>query len=77
MNGDNSHVRPALSITGMTCDGCANAVRRALSRVAGVERAEVDLARGRAVVAGVARPEDLVAAVKAAGFGAEPEPPQG
>ena len=72
MNSDNSHVRPALSITGMTCDGCANAVRRALSRVAGV-----DLARGRGVVAGVARPEDLIAAVKAAGFGAELEPPQG
>jgi copper chaperone CopZ len=60
-----------LAITGMTCSGCANTVKRVLSRVPGVTRAEVDLASGRAAVSGTARPEDLVAVVRAAGFGAQ------
>jgi copper chaperone CopZ len=60
-----------LSITGTTCSGCANTVKRVLSRVPGVTRAEVDLASGRAAVSGTARPEDLVAVVRAAGFGAQ------
>jgi copper chaperone CopZ len=63
-----------LSITGMTCEGCANAVRRALSRVAGVSKAEVDLAGARAIVEATVPQEALVAAVRAAGFGAEPRP---
>lgn len=69
----NQNISQTLSITGMTCGGCINAVTRALSNVAGVRKAEVDLAGGRAVVEGTARPEDLVAAVTAAGFGAEPK----
>jgi copper chaperone CopZ len=60
-----------LAITGMTCSGCANTVKRVLSRVPGVTRAEVDLASGRAAVSGTARPEDLVAVVRAAGFSAQ------
>lgn len=60
----------ALAVTGMTCGGCANAVKRALARVPGVTGATVDLAAGRAVVQGGARPEELVAAIEAAGFGA-------
>lgn len=59
-----------LSVSGMTCGGCANTVKRVLARVPGVAGAEVDLAAGRAVVKGGARPEDLVAVVEAAGFGA-------
>jgi copper chaperone CopZ len=59
-----------LSITGMTCSGCANTVKRVLSRLPGVTRAEVDHTSGRATVSGTARPEDLVAAVRAAGYGA-------
>jgi copper chaperone CopZ len=61
-------------VTGMTCSGCANAVKRALSRVPGVTRAEVDLASGRATVDGTARLEELVAAVQAAGYGAQLSP---
>ncbi|MFA4948856.1 MAG: SO_0444 family Cu/Zn efflux transporter [Candidatus Krumholzibacteriia bacterium] len=41
-----------ISIEGMTCNQCANAVRRALVERAGVVSAEVDLKRGEAVVAG-------------------------
>jgi copper chaperone CopZ len=64
----------ALSITGMTCSGCANTVKRVLSWVPGVTRAEVDHARGRATVSGTARPADLIAAVRAAGYGAQLPP---
>ncbi|HEY1941152.1 MAG TPA: heavy metal-associated domain-containing protein [Roseiarcus sp.] len=64
----------ALSISGMTCSGCANAVTRVLSRVPGVASARVDLASGRAVVVGEARPEDLIVAVEAAGFEAQRAP---
>jgi copper chaperone CopZ len=60
-----------LAIAGMTCGGCAGAVGRALSQVPGVIEARVDLAGGRATVTGTARPEDLVRAVEAAGFGGE------
>jgi copper chaperone CopZ len=57
-----------LAISGMTCGGCAGAVTRALSAVAGVVAARVDLAGGRATVTGTARAEDLIRAVQAAGF---------
>ena len=57
-----------LAIGGMTCGSCANAVHRALSRVPGVISVEVDLAAGRALVQGSARPKDLLAAVEGAGY---------
>jgi len=41
-----------ISIEGMTCNQCADAVRRALVESAGVVSAEVDLRRGEATVAG-------------------------
>ena len=59
-----------LSISGMTCGGCAVAVKRLLSRVPGVARAEVDLAKGQALVEGSVRRDALIAAVEAAGYGA-------
>lgn len=62
--------RILLSITGMTCSGCANTVTRVLQRVPGVTMAEVDLQSERARVQGTARPLDLIAAAQAAGFGA-------
>jgi Cu+-exporting ATPase len=61
--------RVTLAVTGMTCGGCANAVRRALTRVPGVAGAKVDLAGGRATVDGTAPSDALVAAVAAAGYG--------
>lgn len=63
--------RTVLSITGMTCSGCANTVTRILSRVPGVTRTEVDLSSARAFIEGSARPADLVAAAEGAGFGAQ------
>lgn len=60
-----------LSISGMTCSGCANTVTRVLSRVPGVDSANVDFENGHALVTGTARPKDLVKAVEAAGYGAQ------
>ena len=62
--------RLVLSISGMTCGGCANTVKRLLSGVHGVTAVDVDLVRGRAEVVGTARGADLVAAVAAGGFDA-------
>ncbi|MDH7571130.1 MAG: heavy-metal-associated domain-containing protein [Armatimonadota bacterium] len=39
-----------LNVEGMTCEGCANAIRRALTRLEGVSGVEVDLARKRVSV---------------------------
>ena len=63
-----------LSISGMTCGGCANTLTRVLTRVPGVTRAQVDLANARAQVLGTARPDELLAAVRRAGYGAEITP---
>jgi copper chaperone CopZ len=70
--GAKSPAGVALSISGMTCVGCANTVTRVLARVPGVDGARVDLASGCAIVTGDVRVEDLVAAVAAAGYGAQP-----
>ena len=62
----------ALDITGMTCAACSSRVEKVLSRLDGVDRAEVNLALERATVelAGDMAPEKLVAAVERAGYGA-------
>ncbi len=60
-----------LSISGMTCSGCANTLMRLLSRVPGVEHASVNFVGGSAVVTGTARQEDLIKAVEAAGYGVQ------
>lgn len=59
-----------LSIEGMTCGGCANAVTRALAKVPGVTAVTVDRPGGRGRVEGNADARDLIAAVEQAGFGA-------
>lgn len=57
-----------LSIGGMTCGSCANAVQRALSAVPGAVSVNVELGAARAMVRGSARVEDLLAAVRRAGY---------
>jgi len=64
-----------LKIGGMTCASCVGRVERALAAQAGVMSAEVNLATERARVrrlAGGAGVADLVRAVAAAGYAAEP-----
>lgn len=60
-----------LTVSGMTCGGCANTVTRILSRVPGVAEAKVDFATGRATIKGEAPPAVLISAVEAAGYGAK------
>ncbi|HET9148444.1 MAG TPA: heavy metal-associated domain-containing protein, partial [Acetobacteraceae bacterium] len=45
--------RRDLAISGMTCASCAGRVEKALSRVPGVLRAEVNLATERATIEGI------------------------
>jgi copper chaperone len=61
-----------LSVTGMTCGGCVNSVKRVLTALPGVQSAEVTLEPGQArVVVDPARIDRaaLVQAVVDAGFG--------
>jgi uncharacterized membrane protein YraQ (UPF0718 family)/copper chaperone CopZ len=50
-NGPAAHV-VTLSVSGMTCDHCAQSVRRALTEVAGVRSVDVDLKAGKVRAAG-------------------------
>jgi Cu+-exporting ATPase len=59
-----------LSIAGMSCAGCVATVEDALKRVPGVEEASVNLAERTAAVKGDVDASTLIAAVKAAGYGA-------
>lgn len=66
------HDRREFAIHGMTCTSCAGRVERALSRVPGVARAEVNLATEKATVEGLMlRPATLIGAVQDAGYSAE------
>lgn len=63
-----------LKVKGMSCDHCVRSVTEALQRVDGVERANVDLNAGRAVVEyreGTATPRSLESAVMDEGYTAE------
>lgn len=57
-----------LSIAGMMCAGCVGTVEGALQKVSGVEQANVNLAERTALVSGSMQPEQLVSAVKQAGY---------
>lgn len=64
----------AFGVEGMTCSGCAAAVRRALESGDGVTAASVDFASGRAVVRGRdLDPVQLAARIDSAGFAARAE----
>jgi copper chaperone len=63
-----------LKIEGMSCGHCVRAVTDALKRTAGVQRAEVNLEEGRAVVefdAALTSPRALANAVMDEGYVAE------
>lgn len=60
-----------LSVTGMTCNHCVQAVTKALQAVAGVDKVSVSLDTGRAHVDGKAQPGELVQAIENEGFKAQ------
>ncbi|TFU15567.1 MULTISPECIES: CopZ family metallochaperone [Thermus] len=57
-----------LRVEGMTCNHCAMAVKKALQKVPGVEKAEVSLERAEALVEGQADLEALIRAVEEEGY---------
>jgi len=56
------------TVKGMTCNHCRNNVEKAILKVEGVERVEVDLPTGRTVVYGKADKEAVRQAVESIGF---------
>jgi copper chaperone len=48
----------------MTCDGCANAVKRVLGKVEGVAAVEADVPAQSVVVKGSAAPDAMLAALQ-------------
>jgi copper chaperone len=60
--------RIKLNVSGMTCNHCVMHVTKALNGVSGVDRVEVGLDRGEALVDGSADTDELIAAVKNAGY---------
>ena len=61
-----------LKVEGMSCNHCVMAVKKALLKVPGVERAEVSLEKGEAWVEGKAEVETLIRAVEEEGYKASP-----
>jgi Cu+-exporting ATPase len=57
-----------LNVSGMTCPHCVKNVTQALQAVDGVDKVEVSLEQANAVVTGSADVEQLIAAVKQAGY---------
>ncbi|WP_246624678.1 heavy metal translocating P-type ATPase [Oceanobacter mangrovi] len=64
-----------LDIDGMTCASCSTRLERVLGKVEGVEAANVNLATEKATITGSAGVEQLLAAVKKAGFEVRPAAP--
>jgi len=64
----NAAVSTRLSIAGMSCAGCVDTVRNALAAVPGVTAAEVNFAERTAQVEGDVPAQDLIAAVRGAGY---------
>ena len=61
-----------IKVTGMTCNHCVMAVKKALERTPGIERVvEVSLERGEAIVEGRPDPRAVVAAIEEEGYQAE------
>lgn len=57
-----------LKVSGMTCEGCASAVKRAIGRVSPGAEITVDLASGEVRVDGPVSMEAAASAIAAVGF---------
>lgn len=57
-------------VTGISCAACSARVEKAVSKVEGVSSCSVSLLTNSMGVEGTAKPEDIIAAVEAAGYGA-------
>lgn len=59
----------AFRVTGMTCDGCARAVTKAIKAQAPASDVSVNLAAGTVTVSGAVDVKAMAAAIEDAGFG--------
>lgn len=67
--------RVTLTVSGMSCNGCAAGIERALGQTPGVRRASVQFASGQAVVEydpAQTSPQALAERITAAGFEVAP-----
>ncbi|MDO4632644.1 MAG: heavy metal translocating P-type ATPase, partial [Eubacteriales bacterium] len=60
-------------VTGMTCAACQSHVEKAVAKVEGVDSVTVSLLTNSMSVTGTATAEQVISAVQAAGYGAEPK----
>ena len=58
------------AVTGMSCAACSSRVEKAVSKVPGVTGCSVSLLTNSMGIEGSASPEQIIAAVEAAGYGA-------
>jgi uncharacterized membrane protein YraQ (UPF0718 family)/copper chaperone CopZ len=66
-----------ISIQGMSCNHCADAVKKAAESVIGVESAYVDLSRGKLIVSGQFEMDHIVEAVDKSGYKASEDSSEG
>ena len=55
-------------VNGMTCNHCRNNVEKAILKVEGVERVEIDLSSEQVIVYGEVDKETVIQAVESIGF---------
>jgi copper chaperone len=60
-----------LKVSGMSCEGCARSVKRAIGRVSPDATVEVDLAGGEVRIEGPVASATAASAITAAGFAVE------
>jgi P-type Cu+ transporter len=70
--GDERATTRRLAISGMTCASCVKSVQQALEKTPGVVSVSVNFGTRTAQVHGSAAEAELITAVEAAGYGAEP-----
>lgn len=58
------------NIKGMNCPHCQATVTKSIAAVDGVKQVDVNLSTGKAVVEGRHNPDDVINAVRSAGFDA-------
>ncbi|MGN0393893.1 MAG: heavy metal translocating P-type ATPase [Coprococcus sp.] len=58
------------NITGMSCSACVHSVEKAVGKLEGVESCSVSLLTNSMTVEGMVSSDDIIAAVKSAGYGA-------
>ena len=57
-----------MQVDGMTCEGCANAVRRTIQKLDPGAEVQIDLAHGRITTRTTAQALDVAAAINRAGY---------